>query len=73
MRLTAVLILALVMYIGSYSAFRQTNTEVWPRDRQAYVIFPRGYGTALYYVWRPLTYADQALTKMRFHIGPHRE
>jgi hypothetical protein len=59
------------LYVAAYLAFRLTNIEVWDRDRHAYVIFPPGYGGALYYFFRPLTYADGALTGMRFHIGPH--
>jgi hypothetical protein len=64
--------IALVLYAGSYLAFRQSSTEIWERDKQAYVIFPAGYGSALYYLWRPLSYVDGSLTGMRFHIGPHR-
>jgi hypothetical protein len=71
-RLGNLVLLVLAVYLGSYVAFRQTNQEVWPKDNQAYVIFPAGaVGHALYYVWRPLSYADGALTGMRFHIGPH--
>jgi hypothetical protein len=68
----SLIILALALSIGSYLVFRQTHTEIWERDRQAYVIFPAGYGVALYYLWRPLLSADQAVTAMRFHIGPNR-
>ena len=61
-----------VIYAVGYVAFRQLNIEIWERDKQAYVIFPRGFvGIALYYAWRPLSYVDGALTKMQFHIGPH--
>jgi hypothetical protein len=67
----ALLAIALLLYVGTYVWFRQTSAEVWERDKQAYVIFPAGYGGALYYLWRPLSYADGALTGMRFHIGPH--
>lgn len=66
--LTAVLFI----YAGSYLMFRQSNIEVWDRDKRAYVIFPTGAGSALYYAWRPLSYIDGAITGMRFHIGPHR-
>jgi hypothetical protein len=62
----------LVIYIATYLAFRQTHIEVWEHDKRAYVIFPEGYGSALYYLWRPLSYVDGALTTMGFHIGPHR-
>ena len=65
-------IVALVLYAGAYVAFRQTHTEIWDRDRQAYVIFPESYGRPLYYLWRPLSSVETALTGMRHHIGPHR-
>jgi hypothetical protein len=68
----ATVVVALLLYVGSYVVFRQLHIEVWQRDRHAYVIFPEGYGALLYYAWRPLSYLDGALTGMRFHIGPHR-
>jgi hypothetical protein len=71
-RPTSLLAIVLLLYVGGYVAFRQTHVEIWERDKQAYVIFPEGYGATLYYLWRPLTYIDGALTAMRFHIGPHR-
>jgi hypothetical protein len=72
MRTTPAIAFFLILYIGSYLAFRLSNVEVWQHDRHAYVIFPPGIGAAVYYLWRPLSYADGALTGMRFHIGPHR-
>ena len=66
------IVLVLALYVVTYAVFRQTHIEVWERDKQAYVIFPEGYGVALYYLWRPLSYVDGAVSKMRFHIGPHR-
>ena len=72
-RFANLMLLLLVIYVGSYTVFRQTNQEVWTRDKQTYVIFPSGaVGQALYYVWRPLSYLDGALTGIRFHVGPHR-
>jgi hypothetical protein len=72
-RIPSAVALVLVLYVGAYVWFRQTSTEIWERDKQAYVIFPAGYGGgALYYLWRPLSYVDGSLTGMRFHIGPHR-
>ena len=53
--------------------FRQTHVEVWAKDKRAYVIFPdSGLGRALYLGWRPLSYADGAITGTGAHIGPHR-
>jgi hypothetical protein len=71
-RAAATLIAVLLIYAGSYLLFRQSHTEVWDRDKRAYVIFPAGPGSALYYAWRPLSYIDGAVSGMRFHIGPHR-
>ena len=60
--------LVLVAYVGTYVMFRATNTETWEVDGRSYVIF----GSRLtYYLFRPLTYIDGAVTEMRFHIGPH--
>jgi hypothetical protein len=72
-RFATFVLLLLAIYAGSYAAFRQANQEVWQKDKQTYVIFPSGAtGQALYYVWRPHSYADNALTGIRFHVGPHR-
>jgi hypothetical protein len=70
-RVTSLIIVALLLYVGGYVAFRQTHIEVWDHDKQAYVIFPDRLGIALYYFWRPLSYVDGASTKIGFHIGPH--
>ena len=72
LRAIAILVLALLLYVGGYAAFRQSHAEVWDRDRQTYVIYPETYGRPLYYLWRPLSYLDTALTGMQHHIGPHR-
>jgi len=66
-------IFLLVVYVGAYAVFRQTQQEVWQTDQKTYVILPSGpLGQALYYAWRPLSRADRALTGMRIHVGPHR-
>ena len=62
----------LLLYAGAYVAFRQSHAEVWDRDKQTDVIYPETYGRPLYYLWRPLSYLDTAMTGMRHHIGPHR-
>jgi hypothetical protein len=72
-RFTKSILLLLVAYAGTYVAFRQINQEVWLKDQQTYVMFSPGeFGRVLYYLWRPLSHLDGALTGMRFHIGPHR-
>lgn len=58
-------------YLLTYAGFRATHTEVWERDGRAYVIFPEKM-VALYYVFRPMSYIDGAVTGIGFHIGPHR-
>jgi hypothetical protein len=65
------MLLLFAIYAGSYAAFRQTNQDIWPKD-ELYVIFPSGIiGRALYYIWRPLSYLDSALTGIRFHVRAH--
>ena len=72
-RLAKSMLLLLAIYTSSYVAFRQANQEVWAKDQHTYVIFSAGaIGQALYYLWRPLSYLDSALTGIRFHVGPHR-
>jgi hypothetical protein len=63
--------LLVAIYAAAYVAFRELNTEVWEKDRQAYVIVPES-APWLYYAFRPIALLDARLTGMRFHIGPHR-
>jgi len=72
LRWLLVAIIAFVLYIGSYLAYRASHIEVWERNEQPYVIFPVN-SPVVYYVYRPLTYLDEVLTGMRFHLGPHQE
>ncbi len=60
------------IYTLSYVAFRKTHTELWERDQNLYVIFPKDKKW-IYYFYRPLTWLDAALTDMQFHIGPHEQ
>lgn len=57
------------LYLFSYIFVRQTHIEVWEKDKKEYVIFPEN--KILYYIYRPITLVDGAVTGMRFHIGPH--
>ena len=59
------------IYLVGYAVLRTANAEVWDQDNHVYVLFPKN-PIALYYLYRPLTYIDGAMTGMRFHIGPHR-
>jgi hypothetical protein len=61
----------LALYLIAYVGFRASRTEVWERDGNPYVIYPPG-ATTLYYLFRPLSYADAALTGTQTHVGPHR-
>ena len=65
------LILAVLIYVLSYVWIRQTHTEIWEKDGNAYVIFPddRVY---IYYLYRPLSYLDGATTGIKSHIGQHK-
>jgi hypothetical protein len=60
-----------LLYFFSYIWIRQTRTEIWEKDGNAYVIFPDDK-VYLYYFYRPLSYLDGTITSMRFHIGKHR-
>ncbi len=68
-KLAAVFIVFILLYAVGYGWVRKTHSEVWERDNNTYVIFP---STVVYYIFRPATYIDGAVTGMRFHIGPHR-
>ena len=68
--LTKLLFLAIFAYCASYLFFRTLNIEVWDQDNRAYVIFPED-GRIVYLLFRPLSYADAALTGTGAHIGPH--
>ncbi len=69
-RLIAALTLCVVIYLGSYVAFRQSNIEVWEKDNNEYVIYPAD-SVYFYYLFRPMSYLDAKMTGMRSHIGPH--
>ena len=62
---------AALLYAFSYIWLRQTRTEVWEKDGNAYVIFTEDK-VYLYYFYRPLSYFDSVITGMKFHIGQHR-
>ena len=62
----------LVAYVAGYGVLRAANAEVWDRDGRTYVLFPADM-PLLYHLYRPLSYADQAVTGTGAHIGPHRE
>lgn len=60
---------ALAAYVAAYAGYRQTRIERWDRDGREYVL----YGShAVYLLFRPMSYADQALTGTGAHLGPHR-
>ena len=59
----------LFLYLGGYLMLRLLFTESHT-DELDYVIFPKDK-PVLYYVFRPLSYADEYLTDMRSHLGPH--
>lgn len=60
----------LFIYLGAYLMLRFlfADTHI---DGKRYVIFPEEK-PALYYAFRPLSYADEHLTGMGCHLGPHR-
>ena len=70
MRSFQIFFVVMLCYGGGYLFFRQSNQEIWQKNNQTYVVFPTSM-RSLYYLWRPLTYADSTLTGMKFHIGRH--
>ena len=69
-RMLRFIALVLIAYVLVYSGLRVSWTEVWAKDGNAYMIFPLGEEW-VYYLFRPLSYVDGAMTGMMFHIGPH--
>jgi hypothetical protein len=63
--------LVVVVYSISYLMYRSAHVETWRNDGKDYLIFPEEQRW-VYYLFRPATYVDGALTGMQFHIGPHR-
>jgi regulatory protein YycI of two-component signal transduction system YycFG len=61
------IILFLNIYLASYFVFRQTNSELWEKDKNTWVIFPED--KILYDIYRPQSFGDGRITGMRFHIG----
>jgi hypothetical protein len=70
--LLRIALICAALHTLGYIVFRVANAELYPEDNQICVIFPEG-NLALWYLFRPLTYVDAAVTGMRFHIGPHRD
>ena len=68
-RFLVAVVAILAAYAGSYVWLRSSHIERWDRDDHDYVILPQS--TAIYYLYRPLTYIDARITGMHFHIGPH--
>ena len=60
----------LVLYVGAYVVFRTISAEPNPADGKTYVIYPED-PRWLYLAFRPMAYADDALTGTGAHIGPH--
>ena len=68
-RIVASAAVALAVYVAAYAGYRQARLERWERDGRDYVL----YGSrAAYLLFRPLSYADQALIGTGAHLGPHR-
>jgi hypothetical protein len=59
--------IALLAYVGSYAWYSASHLRA--KDGKTYVIFD---SSIAYYLFRPITYVDGAISGMRFHIDPHR-
>jgi hypothetical protein len=69
--ISLVITFLLVVYPLSYLAFRSQHTESREEGPKmyCYLIFPKDKAW-IYDLYRPMTYADERLTGMRFHVGP---
>ena len=65
------LLILLLIYFGSYILMRESYAEVFNHYGNKEVIFLNDK-VYLYYLYRPLSYIDGAVTGMKFHIGQHR-
>jgi hypothetical protein len=57
------------LYLGGYLVYRVTHVQVWQADDRAYVMFG---SRVAWYLLRPVSRLDAAVTGMRFHLGAHR-
>lgn len=67
-----VALVLVVLYFTSYVVLRSRWTHRWEKDRLLYMEFPSS-PSWVYFFYRPLCLADEKLTDMHFHIGPHPE
>ena len=61
------IVVTILLYFFSYIWIRQTRTEIWEKDGNAYLIFPADK-VYLYYFYRPLSYVDGTITGIGFYI-----
>jgi hypothetical protein len=62
----------LMLYFTSYVVLRSRWTHRWEKDGLLYMEFPTS-PSWVYSFFRPLCLADEKLSGMRFHMGPHPE
>ncbi len=75
-----VLLVFAILYVTSYIVLRARWTHRREADGKNYMHFPAASGSGqaaspawVYYFYRPLCIADEKLSGMGFHIGPHAE
>jgi hypothetical protein len=61
---------AAFLYLAAYTAYRLTHTQVWVGDGKPYVSF---WSKRMWYLFRPLTRLDGAVTGIGAHLGPRRD
>lgn len=69
-KIILIITIIFLFYFLSYVFVRQTNSEVWDRDGNSYVILPEN--KFLYYFYRPLSILDKSITGRNTHIGKHK-
>ena len=65
-----IVLVFVLLYLTSYIVLRSRWTHTWDKDGRRYMHFPVSPGW-VYYFYRPISLADEQVSGMRFHIGPH--
>lgn len=70
-RLVFVVAIVLVVYLRSYALYRSANLKHRADDGRGYVSYENK--PALYYFYRPVSYVDARLTRVRSRLHVHEE
>lgn len=69
MTFKSILLVLIVAYVLAYAVIRTTQSEVWRKDGNLYVIYPAD-AFVLFIAFRPMGYLDELLTGRGSNLGP---